>query len=326
VAKKVTVTVTEGPEQGFTHTFASGSIKVGRAKNEVILSDKKISGKHCEFSIEGDQVFVTDLGSTNGTFLGGKKVQGKMKLQNLDEVTVGLSKISVAIVDELSAFKEQNQTSRTTGMTGPFELDDLSEENDEVLDGLLEDSESSLVLESSKAAVPSSTKTQRLVADDESTRHKANPLPKEGELPSEDAVYRETGIQRIDNLISDELNTFSKWDHPSVSRSSDKVKSIPKVKVVLEPRRGPEGISQVICTQPVTSLGRRDVDVRLNDLDCSRKHSSIEILTGNKVFVRDLASTNGTYVNGKKITYQELKTGDLLQIGQSIFEVMIEGS
>jgi pSer/pThr/pTyr-binding forkhead associated (FHA) protein len=98
------------------------------------------------------------------------------------------------------------------------------------------------------------------------------------------------------------------------------------VKVILKIRKAPGDLSEIVCTQPVTSIGRKDVDVRINDLDLSRKHCAIEIMAGTQVMIRDLGSTNGTYLNGKKISTQEVKNGDLIQIGQSLLEVLIQRS
>lgn len=304
VSLKVALTVIDGPDKGVSHQFSSGQVTLGRAKGDVILTDKKISSKHCTFSIEGSTLFIEDHHSTNGTFLAGRKIDQKETIQNLDEVIVGLSRISVSIVDELQEFKKKN----TASQSGEVQVDEGLD-----LDILDDESEAP-----SELSMP----TRRSEAP------KPAPAPvTTDELPPADAVYRETGIQRIENLIADELDTFSKWDHPSVQEKSEKpTGSLPKIKVTLTVRRGPEGTTNFTCTKPVTSMGRKDVDMRLNDRDCSRRHATVEIVGSDKAFVRDLASTNGTYVNGKRVAYQEIKNGDLVQVGQTIFEINIAGA
>ena len=59
-----------------------------------------------------------------------------------------------------------------------------------------------------------------------------------------------------------------------------------------------------------------DVDIPINDLGISRHHISL-ISEKNSVLVRDLGSTNGTFVNGKRITERELNDGDKIQISSS---------
>lgn len=63
------------------------------------------------------------------------------------------------------------------------------------------------------------------------------------------------------------------------------------------------------------TLGRSsDCDLRLPDADTSRRHARIAF-EGGRFVVRDLASTNGTLVNGKRIEQHALVPGDRIQVG-----------
>ena len=65
----------------------------------------------------------------------------------------------------------------------------------------------------------------------------------------------------------------------------------------------------------VVVLGRsRECEVRLADADTSRRHAKIACTCGRFVLY-DLASTNGTFVNGERIEQRELRPGDRIQIG-----------
>jgi pSer/pThr/pTyr-binding forkhead associated (FHA) protein len=76
---------------------------------------------------------------------------------------------------------------------------------------------------------------------------------------------------------------------------------------------------------PPLTLGARDTvvvgrsrscDLRLGGTDASRRHA--EITGGSKGFVVfDLGSTNGTYVNGKRVQEHSLQPGDKIEIGSS---------
>jgi hypothetical protein len=62
---------------------------------DVVLDVKTVSGTHAQFEVEeGDtgDLFITDLSSTNGTFVNGKELTGgeKMKLSTGDSVCFGL--------------------------------------------------------------------------------------------------------------------------------------------------------------------------------------------------------------------------------------------
>lgn len=66
----------------------------------------------------------------------------------------------------------------------------------------------------------------------------------------------------------------------------------------------------------VLRIGRgSDCDIRLDDPGVSRHHA--EILLGEHVLLRDLNSTNGTYVNGTLIAEQPLMDGNVITVGST---------
>jgi pSer/pThr/pTyr-binding forkhead associated (FHA) protein len=71
----------------------------------------------------------------------------------------------------------------------------------------------------------------------------------------------------------------------------------------------------------ITVLGRDDAsDVILDDPGISRRHSEIRVTTDGPHFVtsiRDLNSTNGTFVNSERITSQRLEDGDRITVGRT---------
>ncbi len=74
-------------------------------------------------------------------------------------------------------------------------------------------------------------------------------------------------------------------------------------------------------------MGRgRQSDVQLDQDSVSRRHAMATI-EGKKVWVEDLGSTNGTYVNDRLITAPHiLRDGDLLSIGRTIFKFFQSGN
>jgi hypothetical protein len=71
----------------------------------------------------------------------------------------------------------------------------------------------------------------------------------------------------------------------------------------------------------MTILGRDDsADIILDDPGISRRHSELRVTTDGPHFVstiRDLGSTNGTYVNGERITTTHLEDGDRVTVGRT---------
>jgi hypothetical protein len=75
-------------------------------------------------------------------------------------------------------------------------------------------------------------------------------------------------------------------------------------------------IKEVQITKDRTSLGRRPYnDIVIDNLAVSGEHAAIH-LSGADVFLEDLNSTNGTYVNGKTIKKQQLQDGDQIEVGK----------
>ena len=66
-----------------------GDMKVGRKPGcEIVLDNLAVSGEHANIFTIGDDSFIQDLGSTNGTFINNKRV-AKHHLRNGDTVVIG---------------------------------------------------------------------------------------------------------------------------------------------------------------------------------------------------------------------------------------------
>ncbi len=75
-------------------------------------------------------------------------------------------------------------------------------------------------------------------------------------------------------------------------------------------------IKEVQLTKDKTTLGRRPYnDVVIDNLAVSGEHAVLQ-MTGSEVFLEDLNSTNGTYVNGKAVKRHQLQNGDAIEIGK----------
>lgn len=68
--------------------------------------------------------------------------------------------------------------------------------------------------------------------------------------------------------------------------------------------------------KPYILIGRGKVDLIIPDKEISRKHSAIEV-RNDKIFLRDLGSTNGTYINEKKISIAEITEQTEFKVGQT---------
>ena len=68
-----------------------GATSVGRSSTSdvVLKSDDYASGRHAQLTRHGGLLYVEDLGSTNGTFVNGRKTVGATPVRNGDNVRIG---------------------------------------------------------------------------------------------------------------------------------------------------------------------------------------------------------------------------------------------
>ena len=82
-------------------------------------------------------------------------------------------------------------------------------------------------------------------------------------------------------------------------------------------------IKEVQLTKDRMTLGRRPYnDVVIDNLAVSGEHAVVQMV-GNEVFIEDLNSTNGTYINGKAIKKLLLQNNDTIEIGK--YKIRFQG-
>lgn len=82
--------VVAGPDIGLAWSFKAGEVVIGRDEGcALALSDIAVSRRHARILLDGGGFFIEDLGSNNGTFLNGDRVEGRRGLVAGDEVVIG---------------------------------------------------------------------------------------------------------------------------------------------------------------------------------------------------------------------------------------------
>ena len=74
---------------------------LGRKRhNDIVFDNMVVSGEHCVFELQGDDdVFVEDLGSTNGTYLNGHMIRSRELLHDRDFLVVGNFRVEYLATD-----------------------------------------------------------------------------------------------------------------------------------------------------------------------------------------------------------------------------------
>ncbi|MDQ2733827.1 MAG: FHA domain-containing protein [Pseudomonadota bacterium] len=85
-------------------------------------------------------------------------------------------------------------------------------------------------------------------------------------------------------------------------------------------------IKEVQITKDKTTLGRRPYnDIVIDNLAVSGEHAVLQMV-GQDVFIEDLNSTNGTYINGKAVKKQLLAHNDTVEVGKYKIKFMADDS
>ena len=85
-------------------------------------------------------------------------------------------------------------------------------------------------------------------------------------------------------------------------------------------------IKEVQITKDKTTLGRRPYnDIVIDNLAVSGEHAVLQMVASD-VFIEDLNSTNGTYINGKAVKKQLLAHNDTVEIGKYKIKYLLDDS
>ncbi|WP_104090641.1 FHA domain-containing protein [Arthrobacter sp. GMC3] len=88
--------VTEGPLAGTTLELSNTPILLGRAQEAtLVLEDDYASGRHARLFPQGTRWFIEDLGSTNGTYLGGTQLTRALPVELGVPVRIGKTVIEL---------------------------------------------------------------------------------------------------------------------------------------------------------------------------------------------------------------------------------------
>lgn len=85
-----TLQIVDGPNAGQSVPLGTEPILLGRGTDAAIrLDDDYVSTRHARFATNGEQWFVEDLGSTNGTYIGSQRVTSPVPIAIGTSVRLG---------------------------------------------------------------------------------------------------------------------------------------------------------------------------------------------------------------------------------------------
>ncbi len=302
---------------------------------DILIDSPGISRRHARIIVENNRRYLEDLGSSNGTFLNGERLQGRRELTNGDEIRLGRT---VALIyqgeppqfDATMLDGQQFQSNATVieGEPAPTGATVVGEEPEP----LQEISPIRLVVAIAGETVSSYTLSQAKITIGRGDDNLINII---SQIVSRHHAYLErvkAGYQIV--VIPEASNPVllqgRPVEAPHLLRNGDilRIGSLDPGMMVsltyIDPMQaaGSEARSIHFEDKTAIQIGRDPSnDVVLDSPTVSHFHAQIEKV-GQRYRVRDLRSTNGTFVNDQRVEGDVwLQPNDVIRIGRNLFVI-----
>lgn len=315
---------------GRTQSYAvpESGLCLGRAQgNDVVLADSKVSGRHARLQIVGRAVELVDVGSSNGTYVDGRRVPSHSAHRLRPGCTIRLGDTTVHVEPGPSPEEAQPgrhlrrppATNEGAALVLQTQVGDRTDEMP-VLKGELSigrAADNDIVLENPKVS-----------------SHHAR------------LYFRSTGLGVMDlgslngtrlngqPLASRQGTSFNVGDCIQIAEHSFAIRPTtqeapapPPIasQVRLSPT-GPAGLviheggrqTRHALEKPLTSIGRSSQnEVVISASTVSGSHARIQRADG-ALWILDLDSQNGLFFEGKRVSRKALKDGDVVYLGRDV--------
>ena len=80
---------------------------------------------------------------------------------------------------------------------------------------------------------------------------------------------------------------------------------------------------EFVPSKPEFTMGRSGVDINLTDPEVSRRHCHVRVF-GDRFVITDLESTNGTFLDGRKVMTVKIGPGEQFTVGNTTLETVVK--
>ncbi|MEN6521469.1 MAG: FHA domain-containing protein [Armatimonadota bacterium] len=276
------------PTSGRESLLNPGENTIGRENSDVLVSHPTASRRHAKLTVSDGKYILEDLGSTNGTYVGNRKVEPgqPVEIKPGDEIRFGSAVMrleepaSEAVIAAEEAVREVEEAE---------EREELAEESVEVEQA------------AEQPAPPS--------VEEENEEHEESHEAVEAVMKIEPGV--ESGFEATpEQALEEPVQPVEIHEElPALAR--------------LVPKAGGD---ELLVKQGENTVGRRPAnDIVIADPYISGSHAVISASDGS-FSVTDTGSTNGTSVNGERLSPNEphaLTDGDEVTFGQDSFRFTV---
>lgn len=272
---------------GATEELTNINLKVGRADtNDIVFEDDTISSIHAIIYYENGRYYIQDNNSSNGTYIDGRKIYGKTQFDPDRPVSLGTHEI-ILTKDLLRQILSVYSSSPPQGIKSIDKiLKEIKIGRNYPCNYLIDNN----VVSGIHASL---YKTEKgwYAKDLNSTNgtylnHLGNRIPSDSYIPVKENDIILFGTYRA--LIKEIINSENK-----------------KTNIKKESR--------------IISIGRDpNCNIQIQDFQVEMKHAQF-ISEGDNLYIEDLGSQNGTFVNGARIKKKQITKGDMISIGSRDF-------
>jgi predicted Zn finger-like uncharacterized protein len=100
VGRRLSLAVLDGPDAGTVYRIEKPRISIGRANADLTLNDTEASRLHAAIEVRDTLMMLSDLGSTNGTLIGGEKIIGATEINDKTEFQVGATTLMLIVTED----------------------------------------------------------------------------------------------------------------------------------------------------------------------------------------------------------------------------------
>lgn len=267
--------VISGPYRGQAFQLVRQElVTLGRSEQcRICFDDPQLSSHHAEFDWTDNGFSIFDLGSSNGTYVNGQRIEGRAGMQIGDHVQIGQTIMQLADVD--------------------LEMEEI-----DLVDPSAPARGQMLALGGGKTEIAPHQRGLTIV-------NAPQILSTQGQRT---AVQQKVAEVHLDDAVLSAAARLKEM----VNQGGQGAKVVVQRDGRLDP----------FWSVPVTLGREHSSGVVLDDDGVSLRHAVIDFREG-RYLIRDVGSSNGTFVNGKRVVEQRLADGDIVSIGAYAMVILI---
>lgn len=322
-----------------------GRITVGRSdSNTVVLDGREVSGYHAEIHCDGGDVYLVDLGSTNGTKVNGKALKEKRKLKAWDTIAFGSTQAEIVdpsgrrpteVMKPVGAARAASPGAPAAAAGVPWKL--VGSQGEFIITGrhvLGREDGCEIRLRSqsvSRRHAELRLKSGRLTVKDlgssngtfvNGKRVDQRVLRPQDEVRFDEESFRVHGPTDLNQTsLRPAVSGDPTKVNPAVGAPAGGTRVVRQPAARLEVFAGMSSKSFDLSRDSYTVGRSVQSDIVLPVDSVSARHAELK-QSGGVWRLTDLRSTNGTFVNDSRVEDTELKAGDEVRFGEVVLRLV----